>query len=165
MENKPITLSSFWREKFRTDNLPLLEEGEDFYHWSELYDRSVQAGQVAHEKINSGRTIQIALSKVDNLDLLKVTHLDQDTWESIQENNLDNYLSMMQEEKTIIHDYYLLLSPRAEFYLYEKIDKREEINNQDIRKQILFLPSTKIALSKDDAWFFVYRLAYHGYPF
>ena len=152
----------YWREKFRMEKLPLLEEGLDFVHWVNIYSKSLQAAGVAHKKIDCGESVEIALSKVDNLDLLKVTDLDQDTWESIQ---VDNYLSMLQEDTIVVHDYYLLLSPRAGFYLYEKIDKQEEIDNLDTTKQTLLLQSTKIALSKDDTWFLIYRLAYHGYPF
>jgi hypothetical protein len=116
---------------------------------SEVYERSVQAARIADERIDSGHTIEIALDGIENLDLLRVTDLDQDTWEIIQ---VDKCLSGL-----ITHDYYLVLSPRANFYLYDKIDKQEE--------QTLLLPSAKIALSKDDAWFFIYRLAYFGYPF
>ncbi|QIN54345.1 hypothetical protein [Cedratvirus kamchatka] len=159
------TFATFWREKFETSNLPLLEEGKDFTHWSKIYERSVQAARVADEKIDSGEAIEIALSRIDNLDLLKVTDLDQDTWEMIRTNNLDSYLSVMQEESIVIHDYYLLLTPRASFYLYEKIDKQGEINEQSMIQKTLLVPSSRIALTRDDAWILVYRLVYFGYVF
>lgn len=168
MEDKPTaaTFSSFWKEKFNTEDLPLLEEGTDFTHWVTIYERSLEAAEIAHERIDSGQKIEISIARVSDLYMLRVTDLDQGTWNMIQSNITDGYLDwLIIEADTIIHDYYLVLSPRAGFYLYEKVDKQEELDEEGILHRTVLLPSSKIALTKDDAWFFVYRLAYFGYRF
>lgn len=168
MDHKPTaaTFSSFWKEKFNTEDLPLLEEGENLDHWYIIYERSLEAAQIAHERIDTGQSVEISVARVSDINLLRVTDLDQETWHTIQSNITDGYLDwLIIEADTIIHDYYLVLSPRAGFYLYEKVDKQEELDEEGILHRTVLLPSSKIALTKDDAWFFVYRLAYFGYRF
>lgn len=159
------TLSSLWRRKFEREDLPLLEEGADLDGWLKIYHRSLEAMRVAHERIDSGRIIQVAISRVPELSLLRVSDLDQENWDLIQSNNVDRFLDWLITEKDIVHDYYLILSPRAGFYLYEKVDKQEEMLEGGIIYRTLSLTGSNIALTKDDAWFLLYRLAYFGYPF
>lgn len=136
---------------------------EDLGDWSEIYQRSLEASGIAHERIDSGREIEICISDVLDQNLLRVTDLDQETWDMI---NAERYLDWLAvEEDMIIHNYYLVLSPRAGFYLYEKVDKQEEMDGEDILCRTLLLPSSKIALTRDDAWFLIYRLVYSGYRF
>ncbi|SPN79318.1 F-box domain-containing protein [Cedratvirus Zaza IHUMI] len=162
--------ASFWRAKFRREGLPLLEEGSNFSQWLGIYDRSLKAVQVANAKISSGQEIEIALSRVANVDLVKVLNSDiEDLWEVTQKGGVERYIGwvavVMQTEITVIHDYYIVLYPQGNKYMYGKIDKQEEITEYGTIRQTLAIPNIKIALSKDDTWFMIYRLVYHGYPF
>ncbi|SOB74250.1 hypothetical protein BQ9231_00367 [Cedratvirus lausannensis] len=49
-QNKQICSdSSFWEEKFRRENLPLLEEGSNFVEWSDIYRKSLRAAKRTRE--------------------------------------------------------------------------------------------------------------------
>ena len=161
--------ASFWREKFRREDLPLLEEGSNPAQWISIYDRSIQAAHTADRMISSNQEIQIALSQVTDGNLVEIPGAGiKGLWEVMQKGGVERYMgwvAVMQTEITVVHDYYLILYPRGDKYMYEKIDNQEERTEYGTIRQILSVPGIKIALNKEDVWFLVYRLAYFGYPF
>lgn len=167
--------SSFWREKFRRENLPLLEEGDDLAQWLDSYKRALGASRTASRLIESRRMVEIRLDRVPFVELLKP--LDEDAlvevWTIMHEKeNLERHPHMVitrdgikEEEMLVIHNYLLVLYPKGNNYLREIEDEQEEITTTGNRKEISSLPTSTLLISKEDLWFMIYQLAFFGYPF
>ncbi|SOB74254.1 hypothetical protein BQ9231_00371 [Cedratvirus lausannensis] len=160
--------SSFWREKFRRENLPLLEEGNNSAEWEEIYRKSQRAARKVDKSMLSGDPIIISLTSVDDPKILLPLGRTEEImryWE-IMHNSA--HIQRSGDYRTI-HGYTLDFFPGTGVSRYELLDKyRTETPQRLPRDSYMprrYVIPTKIKIldgtvSTEDLWFILFQLAY-----
>lgn len=151
-QNRAICSASvFWREKFRRENLPLLEEGNDVASWLNIYRRSIRAAQIANEQVSRGKTVEVDLSKVSDINVLLLPET---------ERAMKYYWAESRGDRA---RYFLLLEPVYKTSVYEYWVNRK--TDSAWTNLIMPVSRNKVVLAEKDVWYIIYELAFLGYPF
>ncbi|SPN79475.1 F-box domain-containing protein [Brazilian cedratvirus IHUMI] len=160
--------SSFWREKFAREGLPVLEEGENLSSWLKIYEKSTKDAQITDDIISSGESLEIALERLSDPFLLAIPGYEKELvriWEGVQSRASQRKpQSNVQDRISSETNYYIYLLPVDYSYTIKVVrERRRNLFGQErsVRTILYELES----MSKEDAWFFVYRLVYFGYRF
>lgn len=150
--------SSFWREKFRRENLPLVEEGNNFSTWRKIYRKSIRAAEMTDRKILSGESIKVSLISVEDVNILLPLGNTKE---------IAHYWKIMKtftnkEEKqgyTIVHKYNLVFSPSPKVSTYDLVDNYVKVTPEKlpINGSIELFTDT---VSTEDFWFVLYQTTY-----
>ncbi|SPN79312.1 F-box domain-containing protein [Cedratvirus Zaza IHUMI] len=156
---------SFWREKFRRENLPLVEEGNNFTEWLRIYQKSLKTAQETDNIINSGDRISISLVEVPEPSMLgplvKVAAIEQ-LWKKAHESTNVTRLPGRVE----IHRYFLKFHTKRneKRYIWDLIDSVLVIPENPYEEPQSYNIDGG-STSTEDLWFIVYQLRYSGKNF
>nr|WIL03414.1 DNA-directed RNA polymerase subunit [Cedratvirus plubellavi] len=157
--------SSFWREKFRRENLPLLEEGDNLLQWLKIYRKSLETARKVDERILSGRSVRVSLTSVDDPKILLPLG---DTEEIMRYWNIMKTRTHIEKHRNYItvHVYMLEFFPDpGAKSRYELVDNYiTEDKNPRYGFQVERMPE-KITIrggnvSTEDLWFMLFQVGY-----
>ncbi|SPN79326.1 F-box domain-containing protein [Cedratvirus Zaza IHUMI] len=167
-QNKQICSdSSFWEEKFRRENLPLLEEGTNLSQWIQIYQRSLQAARRAEDKINSGERIRFSLLNVSEPGALSSLPNGEELvsyWKRLIKQDLQPDI---RGGSITTESYFLIFSPQPsrreyEYKLFFSVATRR-IGGYAINQGPAWKGETVHGnISTEDLWFLLYQLLYSG---
>ncbi|SPN79328.1 F-box domain-containing protein [Cedratvirus Zaza IHUMI] len=160
--------ASFWREKFRRENLPLVEEGNNFAEWSEIYRKSLRAAKRTDERILSGELIRINLASVDDPEILQPLG---NTEEIVRYWNIMQTFTNVERDAIRLtkHYYDIDFFPSPKVSRYELVDNSiiEPVGYAGVRGEMLGgytrVKKLKIldgTVSTEDLWFILYQTTY-----
>lgn len=165
--------SAFWREKFRRENLPLLQEGYTLTAWMAIYKKAFQAAREADRLVGSGEKIEIRVSEIFDLRHLGfyVDSSVRTVWQAEREGDNSATYDYVDDEGQehqvrVRDDYYLVFSPSSGFYTMTMVNYQATIDNEE--ETVSNLPvETRFTLKliAKDMWYVVYRMAFFGYHF
>lgn len=165
-QNRQIcSASAFWREKFRRENLPLLEEGNNLSQWLNIYRKSLAAAKRVDKRMLSGYSINISLTQVDDPKILLPLGREEEITYYWNIMKASDHVQKSRYYKTI-HGYTIEFFPGSGANSrYELVDNYE-IENHDPR----YGPSAYTVterkklqdgtVSTEDLWFILFQLAY-----
>lgn len=149
-QNRAICSSdAFWREKFRRENLPLLNLEDfgptGFVSWLNLYNKSLLAASVADERIGNMFELRTNLLK----EPIKVEGLHiRDLW----------------KRTGVEREYIIRFIPQEDFYLVDVLVELRKVLPLETRVVVNRVDKRKV-LSSKDVWFVIYQMALLDYPF
>lgn len=156
---------TFWKAKFAREGLPLLEEGNNLASWLDLYNRALQAAQLADEEL-------VNLENLPNLSYLPgLEEVLQPYYKVKSGENVEHIVRQVRaadepaQEIEIRDDYFVFLVPTEEGgHRYEVTERRifpDGILTRD-HSRILYASSI---MNSEQAWKILYRLFYFGVLF
>ncbi|SHO33311.1 F-box domain [Cedratvirus A11] len=153
---------SFWREKFRRENLPLLEEGSSFSQWVQIYRKSLRAARKTDERLTSGDPIKISLVSLDNTDILKP--LGQEKQIKHYWLTANNAGANVGDDVRVVHGFNIELYPGPVITNYELNDTYTSSRAGFGRGLLatLYPPGTRTikyltgTVNTEDLWFMLY---------
>ncbi|SPN79471.1 F-box domain-containing protein [Brazilian cedratvirus IHUMI] len=170
-QNRAICSASvFWREKFRRENLPLLEEGDSFRRWLDIYVKSLRVAEMADQEIAHPQGINLAL--VPDLSLLPgLENVLEKEWLEVRSGK--NVYSRITkparrargQEKEIsvfTNNYFIFLLPEDSTYRYQVIYEGFTSKNGVKGPTLKTLSyQVKVALNQEQVWNILYHLFYY----
>ncbi|SHO33315.1 F-box domain [Cedratvirus A11] len=157
--------SLFWRERFRRENLPLLEEGGDLTQWLKIYRKSLETARKVDERILSGRNVRVSLTSVDDPKILLPLG---NTEEIMRYWNIMKTRTHIEKQRNYItvHVYMLEFFPDpGTKSRYELVDNYiTEDRNPRYMSEMEKMP-VKVTIrggnvSTEDLWFILFRVGY-----
>lgn len=102
--------SSFWREKFRREDIPIVEEGYDYDSWLEIYKKSVNAKRRTETLVSQGyeQLFWLPLYLVRNPEVIMVPGVDSQVVEKyikLAHEQAKNLFIAQQELEELQRDY------------------------------------------------------------
>ncbi|SPN79310.1 F-box domain-containing protein [Cedratvirus Zaza IHUMI] len=143
----------FWREKFRRENLPLLEEGTDAASWLRIYRKSQRIAQDIDGRLNSASMIDISLGEIKDPDLLlPLSEADRVVpyWQSIQRVSFVNFRLQFRPSE---------IRGKYNYALLNNFAFGESGNLTAIATSIRH--SLTGSVDAEDLWFILYNIAYY----
>lgn len=162
--------SSFWREKFAREGLPLVQEGYTFSSWSTIYKRAFYAAQLAEEMIASGEQFRVRLANVFNLQDLDIPPNDdiRKAWYEMRESDnriTINYVGNHDSNYTFIDDLCLVFKPfTRNNYVLDIVNFQTIIDDNQETVHYFTIPmQSKPVFSVKETWNVIYRIFFFGY--
>ena len=157
--------ASFWREKFRREGLPLLEEESASFNlqqWLESYEKSLQSAQLAHEELADPREDGISLADVYDLSLLPgLEDILGEAWEKVHSDENVTHGEEIFTETT--DEYFVFLGPKTlagKLRYNYGIIRESTIDEGGRTHGDLEEIDTDVFMSKEDAWKVYFGLFY-----
>lgn len=158
--------ASFWREKFRRENLPLLREGINTSDWVQVYRKSIKVARKVDKKFASGQRVRINFGSHKNIDFLQpLGYMDMFTkyWRIMRTNNLEK-----RGNVTIVHAYDVDFFPGPKTSKFELIDNyKTRTGREKITGVRLSYADPEVihtgSVPSEDLWFVLFQMIYHDY--
>nr|WIL03691.1 hypothetical protein Cplu_250 [Cedratvirus plubellavi] len=162
-QNREICSSpAFWRERFRRENLSVLEQGEDFSSWLGIYIKSLFSDRVANEKASSSVEINLSLvAKPEHVEVKGLEGFIHDLWKKSDPNRPRETDDLFDKNR-----YYLVLEEKAGLFKLDIVNETTYSYSSLEETSVTYKVSLpEVFLNKEEVCFMIYRLSYFGYPF
>ncbi|SHO33303.1 Hypothetical protein BQ3484_235 [Cedratvirus A11] len=144
--------SAFWRERFRRENLPVLEQGEDFSSWMEIYIKSLFSARVANEKVSSSVEINLSLvTKVEHVEVRGLEGFICDLWKKSDPNRPREIDDLFDKNR-----YHLVLEEKAGLLKLDIVNETTYSYSSLEETSVTYkVALPEVFLSKGEVWFTV----------